>query len=147
MDRKWRCERNARGPRGPPGLFPAVCPCEAVCAGFPTRVASPRPSRPRNRPVAACEPGVRQEPGERRTAGTRGRRGKKTVQQKADALVSGDSFFTFISSLRQPIECFFNWYNRLTSIQTAPMVRSLPGLLSHVFGRVAAALISLICNP
>lgn len=40
MDRKWRCERNARGPRGPPGLFPAVCPCEAVCAGFPTRMAS-----------------------------------------------------------------------------------------------------------
>lgn len=68
-------------------------------------------------------------------------------KQKGDALVSGDTFSTFVSSLRQPIECFFNWLNRMTSIQTASMARSLPGLLSHVFGRIAAALFSLIFNP
>ena len=120
MDRKWRCERNARGPRGPPGPETALSrPVSRVCG--------------RNRENAA-PPGRGEDGGRKRCR----------KKQKADALVSGDSFFTFISSLRQPIECFFNWYNRLTSIQTAPMVRSLPGLLSHVFGRVAAALISLI---
>ena len=67
-------------------------------------------------------------------------------KQKGDAVVSGDTFSTFVSSVRQPIECFFNWLNRLTNIQTAYMVRSLSGLLLHVFGRIAAALISLIFN-
>ena len=68
-------------------------------------------------------------------------------KQKGDALVSGDTFSTLVSSLRQPIECFFNWLNRLTAIQNASIVRSLPGLLSHVFGRIAAVLFSLIFNP
>lgn len=68
-------------------------------------------------------------------------------KQKGDTLVSGDTFSTFVSSLRQPIEYFFNWLNRLTGIQTASMIRSLPGLLSHIFGRIAAVLISLIFNP
>lgn len=54
---------------------------------------------------------------------------------------------TFVSALRQPVECFFNWLNRLTSIQSASMIRSLSGLLSHVFARIAAALISLIFYP
>ena len=68
-------------------------------------------------------------------------------KRKGDALVSGDTFSTFVSSIRQPIECFFNWLNRLTNIQSASLVRSLSGLLLHVFGRIAAALISLIFNP
>ena len=65
---------------------------------------------------------------------------------KSDVLISGDTFSTFISSVRQPIECFFNWLNRLTNIQSACLVRSLSGLLLHVFGRIAAALVSLIFN-
>ena len=67
-------------------------------------------------------------------------------KQKGDVLVSRDTFSTFLSSVRQPVECFFNWLNRLTDIQTASMVRSLSGLLSHVFGRIAAALASLLFN-
>ena len=67
-------------------------------------------------------------------------------KRKGDVLISGDTFSTFISSVRQPIECFFNWLNRLTNIQSASLVRSLSGLLLHVFGRIAAALISLIFN-
>ena len=59
----------------------------------------------------------------------------------------GDTFSTFVSSIRQPIECFFNWLNRLTNIQSASMVRSLSGLLLHVFGRIAAALAALLFNP
>lgn len=68
-------------------------------------------------------------------------------KQKGDVLISGDTFSTFVSSLRQPIECFFNWLNRLTDIQTASLVRSLSGLLFYVFGRIAAALATLLFNP
>ena len=65
---------------------------------------------------------------------------------KGDVLISSDTFSSFISSVRQPIECFFNWLNRLTNIQSASLVRSLSGLLLHIFARIAAALISLIFN-
>jgi hypothetical protein len=41
---------------------------------------------------------------------------------------------------------FFNWLNHLTNIQNASMVRSLSGLLFHVFGRIAAALAALLFN-
>ena len=68
-------------------------------------------------------------------------------KRKGDVLVSGDSFSTFVSSIRQPIECFFNWLNRLTNIQSASMVRSLSGRLLHVFGRIAAAFATLLFNP
>lgn len=67
-------------------------------------------------------------------------------KQKGDVLISGDTFSSFVCSVRQPIECFFNWLNRLTDIQTASMVRSLSGLLFHVFGRIAAALANLLFN-
>ena len=40
MDRKWRCKGTTACPRGSPGPFPAVCPCKALCAGIPNRVAS-----------------------------------------------------------------------------------------------------------
>ena len=65
---------------------------------------------------------------------------------KCDVLISSDTFSSFVSSVRQPIECFFNWLNRLTNIQSASLVRSLSGLLLHVFARIADALISLIFN-
>ena len=68
-------------------------------------------------------------------------------KQKGDALISGDAFSSFVSAVRQSIECFFNWLNRLTDIQSASMVRSLSGLLFHVFGRIAAALATLLFNP
>ena len=67
-------------------------------------------------------------------------------KRKDDVLKSGDTFSTFVSSIRQPIECFFNWLNRTTNIQSACLVRSLSGLFLHLFGRIAAALISLIFN-
>ena len=68
-------------------------------------------------------------------------------KKKDDVLCSADTFSTFVSSLRQPVECFFNWLNRLTDIQTASLVRSLSGLLCHLFGRIAAALAMLLFNP
>ncbi len=67
-------------------------------------------------------------------------------KRKGDILTSGDTFSTFVSSLRQPVECFFNWLNRLTNIQSASLVRSLSGLLLHIFARIAAALAALLFN-
>jgi len=67
-------------------------------------------------------------------------------KQNGDPLISGDTFSTFVSSVRQPIECFFNWLIRLTDIQSASLVRSLSGLLCHIFGRIAAALAKLLFN-
>lgn len=67
-------------------------------------------------------------------------------KHKGDTLISSDTFSTFVSSIRQPIECFFNWLNRLTNIQSACLVRSLSGLLLHIFGCISAALCSLLFN-
>ncbi len=66
---------------------------------------------------------------------------------KWDILISDDTFSSFVSSMRQPIGYFFNWLNRLTNIQSASMVRSLSGLLLHIFAHIAAALATLLFNP
>ncbi len=58
--------------------------------------------------------------------------------RKGDILTFGDTFSTFVCSLRQPVEHFFNWLNRLTNIQSASLVRSLSGLLLHIFAPTAA---------
>jgi len=46
---------------------------------------------------------------------------------------------TIISSLRQPIEAFFNWLIEKTNIQNASKTRATKGILSHVYGKIAAA--------
>ncbi|MBF0300334.1 MAG: transposase [Oligoflexia bacterium] len=51
-----------------------------------------------------------------------------------------------ISGIRQPIESLFNWLNEKTGIQNASKVRSSKGLLVHVFGKLAAALVMIIFN-
>jgi len=43
-----------------------------------------------------------------------------------------------ISSLRQPIESFFAWLQSKTNIQSASKVRSVNGLLSFIFARIAS---------
>ncbi len=67
-------------------------------------------------------------------------------KRKGDSIVSGDAFSTFVSIIRQPIESFFNWLDYHTNIQSASFVRSGKGLLSHIFGRLAAALSRLFFN-
>lgn len=57
-----------------------------------------------------------------------------------DMLCSSDTYSTFVSSVRQPIESFFHWLDYLTGIQAASTVRSSQGLLLHVFGRLAFAM-------
>lgn len=65
----------------------------------------------------------------------------------AESVRSGDAYSTYISALRQQIECFFNWLNANTNIQVASKVRSSKGLFTHVFGRIAAALFNHYFNP
>jgi hypothetical protein len=50
---------------------------------------------------------------------------------------------TAVSRIRQPIESLFNWIEEKTGIQTASKVRSTQGLLVHVFGKLAAAMLML----
>lgn len=55
-----------------------------------------------------------------------------------------DMFSKAVSSIRQPIESFFNWLIIKTDIQRASKVRSSNGLKIHIFGKLAAAFINLI---
>ena len=51
-------------------------------------------------------------------------------------------FSTAVSTIRQPIEGWFNWLIEKTNVQKASKVRSTKGLLLHVFGAIATALFS-----
>ena len=42
-----------------------------------------------------------------------------------------------VSSVRQPVESFFNWIQVKTGIHTASKVRSTDGLLAFIFARIA----------
>jgi len=53
---------------------------------------------------------------------------------------------TSVSRVRQPIESLFNWFEQKTGIQIASKVRSVNGLLVHVYGRLAAAMYMLSFN-
>jgi len=55
-----------------------------------------------------------------------------------------DLYSKAVSTVRQPIESFFNWLIEKTDFQRANKVRSAKGLLVHVFGKLAAAFIYLI---
>ena len=60
---------------------------------------------------------------------------------------ANDLYSKAVSSVRQPIESFFNWIIEKTDIQRASKVRSTKGLLLYVFGRIAAAFICSVFNP
>ena len=62
----------------------------------------------------------------------------QTALDSKDKLLS-----SAISTVRQPIESFFNWLEQKTHIQIASKVRSYNGLMVHVFGRIAAAFFAL----
>ena len=63
-------------------------------------------------------------------------------------LSSADKLYSeAIGRMRQPIESLFSWIDEKTSIQQASKVRSYQGLLVHVFGRLAAAMLILALNP
>lgn len=45
-----------------------------------------------------------------------------------------------VSRMRQPIETLFAWINKITGIEDASLVRSSAGLMTHIFGKIAAAM-------
>jgi Transposase DDE domain len=57
-----------------------------------------------------------------------------------------ETYSAWVSSIRQPIESFFNWLQQKTKIQNASKVRSSAGLIVHIFGRIAAAMMLTIFN-
>lgn len=52
-----------------------------------------------------------------------------------------DLFSTAVSTVRQPIESWFNWLIEKTDVQRASKVRNTKALILHVFGAIAAALL------
>lgn len=65
------------------------------------------------------------------------KKGQKTLEAKDKA------YSRAVSQIRQPIEALFAWLIDKTDIQNASKVRSVNGLLTHVFGRLTAAMMIL----
>ncbi|MDR2765553.1 MAG: transposase, partial [Tannerella sp.] len=55
-----------------------------------------------------------------------------------------DLYSASVSSVRQPVESLLNWLIEKTDIQRAAKVRSSKGLLTFLFGRIAAPFIFLV---
>jgi hypothetical protein len=51
---------------------------------------------------------------------------------------------TEVSRIRQPIEGYFNWLIEHTDIQNASKCRSMKGILTHIYGKIAASLVFLL---
>lgn len=66
---------------------------------------------------------------------------KQKGQQFEDA--ADNLYSKAVSGIRQPVESFFNWLIEKTGIQMAMKVRSVKGLLVHVWGKFAAAVCAL----
>lgn len=66
---------------------------------------------------------------------------KKKGQKKLN--LSDSLYSKSVSKIRQPIEAFFSWIIDKTGIQNASKCRSKKGLLTHVFGRFAAAMMMM----
>ena len=64
---------------------------------------------------------------------------KKKGQKKLDD--QSRVFSNAVSRMRQPIETLFGWIEHITNVQNAGLVRSTAGLLTHIFGKFAAAMI------
>jgi len=57
---------------------------------------------------------------------------------------ANDLFSCAVSTIREPIESFFNWFNEKVKIQNAQKVRSTAVLIVHIFAKMAAAFIYLV---
>ena len=72
-------------------------------------------------------------------------KGMPDVLRKFDR-AANDLYSRAVSRIRQPIEALFSWIIEKSDIQKASKVRSTKGLNLHVYGRLAAAFITLIFN-
>ena len=60
---------------------------------------------------------------------------RKKKKNERDIGADGRLLSTVVSRVRQPMESLFSWINQKTAIQDGSKIRSLPGLLVHVFAR------------
>ncbi len=67
---------------------------------------------------------------------------ERTFNRAADGL-----FSTAVSRMRQSIESIFNWFIEKVDLQNASKVRSVQGLMVHLFGKLSAAFATLVFNP
>jgi len=67
----------------------------------------------------------------------------KKKKGQEDLPMTDRAFSQAVSRVRQPIESLFNWIEEKTGIERASKVRSFQGLMVHVFGRIAAAMLLL----
>ncbi len=75
----------------------------------------------------------------------KGTKGKNEELKKRD--FAYESLYSkAVSTIRQPIESFFNWINEKTQIQNASKVRSSNGLIVHIFGKLTACFLKPIFN-
>lgn len=65
-------------------------------------------------------------------------------KKKQEFLASDVNYLnTAVSSVRQPLESYFNWIIQKTGIQDASKVRSSKALLTHIFARLAVVMLFL----
>ena len=76
----------------------------------------------------------------------KGIKGKIEVLKQIDFAYE-NLFSKAVSTIRQPIESFFNWINEKSQIQKASKVKSSKGLLVHVFGNLTACFLKPIVTP
>lgn len=69
-----------------------------------------------------------------------------TEEEKQRNKAADELYSSAVSSVREPVEAFFNWLNEKTNIQRAYKCRSTAGLLIHTLGKIAIAFIFLIFN-
>lgn len=72
-------------------------------------------------------------------------KGMPDVLKKFDR-AANDLYSRAVSKIRQPIEALFSWLIEKLDIQKASKVGSTKGLNLHVYGRLAAAFITLLFN-
>jgi hypothetical protein len=72
---------------------------------------------------------------------------KKKPNQKHYEVGESSLWSRFVSSLRQPIESFFNWLIDKTDIQNAAKARSGNGLLVHCYAKLTFAFFLLKFYP
>lgn len=67
-----------------------------------------------------------------------------TIKERGQKALSPEQaiFSKAVAKIRQPIETLFGWIQKKTGLQNASLVRSTAGLVSHIFGKLAAALIA-----
>ena len=65
---------------------------------------------------------------------------KKQNRQKMLS-TEGKKYSNARSRMRQPTEALFAWLNKVTDIEDASNICSSKGLLTHIYGRLAAAMV------